>query len=74
MFMLVLVRRIAVSPKYNSLAYDTTQEQILDEGFEPQLSVIVTGHNGKVIDSISSTFKELSDEVVRITGRITVSF
>jgi hypothetical protein len=57
-----------VSPKLSSLAFDEVQEQTHQNEvvFEPELNLLVKGRNGMFMSS--------SSEIVRIGGRVTVSF
>lgn len=59
-----------MSPKHSSLAYDELKEQGLsyeEVSFEPELNLLVNTRY------VSNSFSADSD-VVRIEGRITVSF
>lgn len=65
-----------MSPKYSSLAFDEVNEQIteIEEGFEPELSLLVNMRKCSLRNSSSSTFTNESDEIVKVRGRVTVSF
>ena len=58
-----------MSPKHSSLAYDDLKEQSLaqEENFEPQLNLVVSKR-------YNSNSHSTDNDVVRIEGRITVSF
>lgn len=62
-----------VSPKNSSLAFDETikefDENHFNNGFEPELKVIVNAHY------LKSSFSSMpSNDVIQVNGRITVSF
>lgn len=63
-----------MSPKLSSLAYEELKEQSheeMDESFAPKLNLHI-GRNGML--RISSSLAASSEEAVRISGRITISF
>lgn len=59
---------VFVSPKYSALAIDEFKDQEFEENFEPNLQVI----NG--CQTKSNSLLSVTDHVVQIKGRITVSF
>ena len=58
-----------MSPKYSSLAFDEVKEQNygiqMDECFEPQLNLLVNERYEA---------RNASNDIVKIVGRITISF
>jgi len=66
-----------VSHQHSSLAFDEFKEnrdQVIEACFEPMLNVLVNKRYG--YESLDSSFVDSSatDKVVKITGRIKVSF
>ena len=60
--------RINVSPKQSSLAYEEVQTELLADsmqGFEPELNLLIKTQQGTFVNS---------SDVIRIAGRVTVSF
>lgn len=58
-----------VSPKYSSLALDEAKEQHnqeLEMDFEPELSLLIPARQMSLMDS--------SSQIIKIGGRVTVSF
>lgn len=57
-----------MSPKHSSLAFEEVQEEIAlaNANFEPELHLLVKTRSGQFMSS--------SPEVIRIGGRVTVSF
>lgn len=66
-----------MSPNYSSLAFDEIQEPSLEqqanEVIEPHLNVLVNMLHGSVSNSFATSFAA-TDEVVKIGGRIVISF
>ena len=60
-----------MSQKNNSLAID---EILFEEQFQPQLSIIVNLRNGMGINGLASDLTTRIDDVVSISGKVTVSF
>ncbi len=62
------IRRLNLSPKYSSLAYDEIKEHIEDQrlNLEPELNLIIS--------KLSKDNTSSSSLPVRVGGRVTVSF
>ena len=57
-----------MSPKQSSLAYEEVQTELLAttaQGFEPELNLLIKTQQGTFVNS---------SDVIRISGRVTVSF
>ena len=59
-----------MSPKASSLAIDEVKDEKADDAaYEPKLSVLVKSRNGLVKCPVS-----MDEKVIKIGGRITISF